>query len=98
MCVCVCVRACMLACVCVRACVCVNAVLPHRVVPPSLQVMEDLSADAEADSNHYMAVLIEALFTLGMTGDAVEAIQSRMQREFLLIIAIERASIQVTRT
>lgn len=61
-----------------------------------MQVTEDLSVDPEEDSNHYMAVLIEALSTLGMTGDAVGAIQSRMQREFLLII--ERASIQVTRT
>lgn len=52
--------------------------------------------DPEEDSNHYMAVLVEALSILGRVQDALDAIQLRMEKEFLLII--ERASIQVTRS
>lgn len=60
------------------------------------EVKEDLGADPEEDSSHFMAIVIESLSVLGRVQDALDAIQSRMQREFLLII--ERASIQVIRS
>ncbi|CAI8041439.1 Exocyst complex component 4 [Geodia barretti] len=68
---------------------------PPTIPEDESEVVEDLTGDPEENSSHYMAVLIEALSTLGRVEEALDAIGNRMKREFVLIV--ERESIRVTR-
>ncbi|XP_067035865.1 exocyst complex component 4-like isoform X2 [Acropora muricata] len=52
----------------------------------STEITEDLSADPEADSDHFMIVIIESLSLLGKIPEALEAIKKRMKIEMSLII------------
>lgn len=61
----------------------------------STEVTEDLNTDPEADSNHFMVVLIESLSLLGKIPEALEAIKKRMKIEMSLII--HRATTLVTK-
>ncbi|KAK4309465.1 hypothetical protein Pmani_018910 [Petrolisthes manimaculis] len=58
-------------------------------------VEEDVSGgDPEADSQHFMAIIVECLALLGKLPDAVETIKRRMQKE--LGIIIHRTTQQIT--
>ncbi|RMX41243.1 hypothetical protein pdam_00012384 [Pocillopora damicornis] len=61
----------------------------------STEVTEDLNTDPEADSNHFMIVIIESLSLLGKIPEALEAIKKRMKIEMSLII--HRATTLVTK-
>ncbi|CAH3034604.1 unnamed protein product [Porites lobata] len=55
-------------------------------VNSSTEVTEDLNADPEADSDHFMIVIMESLSLLGKIPEAIEAIKKRMKIEMSLII------------
>ena len=44
------------------------------------------SSDPEADSQHFMAIIVECLALLGKLPEAVETIKRRMQKELAVII------------
>ncbi|CAH3196835.1 unnamed protein product, partial [Porites evermanni] len=50
------------------------------------KVTEDLNTDPEADSDHFMILIIESLSLLGKIPEAIEAIKKRMKIEMSLII------------
>ena len=53
--------------------------IPHSLIPQ--EVVEDLNGDPEENSSHYMAVLIEALSTLGKVEEALDVRMCSLGRE-----------------
>ncbi|XP_068708589.1 exocyst complex component 4-like isoform X2 [Montipora capricornis] len=52
----------------------------------STEITEDLNVDPEADSDHFMILIIESLSLLGKIPEALEAVKKRMKIEMSLII------------
>ena len=68
--------------------------IPKPVEEESIDVTEDVSnLNPEEDLPHYMAILVEALYTLDAIPNALEALKCRMLGEMKLII--QRSSTEV---